>query len=92
MQYVPFGKLGFKVSRLGFGTMRLPTVQDGENRIPDSPRAIAMLRHAIDEGVNYVDTAWPYHNGESENIVGRALLDGYRERVKLATKLHCWAI
>lgn len=92
MQYVPFGKLGFKVSRLGFGTMRLPTVQDGENRIPDSPRAIAMLRHAIDEGVNYVDTAWPYHNGESENIVGRALLDGYRERVKLATKLPCWAV
>ena len=92
MQYVPFGKLGFQVSRLGFGTMRLPTVQDGENRIPDSPRAIAMLRHAIDEGVNYVDTAWPYHNGESENIVGRALLDGYRERVKLATKLPCWAV
>ena len=93
MQYVPFGKLGFEVSRLGFGAMRLPTVaQDDGKQVPDVPRAVALIRAAIDGGVNYVDTAYPYHGGESEKIVGMALKDGYRERVKLATKLPCWAV
>lgn len=93
MQYVPFGSLNFDVSRLGFGAMRLPTVtRDDGKTVPDAPRAVALIRSAIDGGVNYVDTAYPYHGGESEKVVGQALKDGYRERVKLATKLPCWAV
>ena len=92
MQYVPFGNLGFPISRLGLGCMRLPmTEQDGKS-VVDVPRAIALIRAAIDGGVTYIDTAYPYHGGESENIVGQALRDGYRERVKLATKLPVWKV
>jgi predicted aldo/keto reductase-like oxidoreductase len=68
--------------------MRFPTK---EGQI-DEPRTIRQIRTAIDRGVNYVDTAWPYHGGESEPLVGRALKDGYRERVKLATKLPSFLI
>ncbi len=92
MQYVPFGQLGFEISRLGFGMMRLPQIVNGEEKTTDEARAIAMLRSAIDRGVNYVDTAYPYCAGQSEPIVGRALRDGYRERVKLATKLPVWKV
>jgi predicted aldo/keto reductase-like oxidoreductase len=58
----------------------------------DEERATLQVRHAIDHGVNYIDTAWPYHGGESEPFVGRALAGGYRERVKLATKLPAWLV
>lgn len=93
MQTVPFGKLGFDVSRLGFGMMRLPTyeVEEGRRAI-DRPEAIRMLRHAIDSGVNYVDTAYGYHDGESEILTGIALKDGYREKVKLTSKLPQWLV
>lgn len=92
MQYVPFGKHGFQVSRLGFGCMRLPTAQEGERRVIDREEAIALIRRGIDGGITYVDTAYPYHDGESEIVVGKALKDGYRERVRLTTKLPVWAV
>lgn len=87
MQYRQFGKTGVKVSALGFGAMRLPLLKD---ETVDRNRAIAMIRHAIDQGVNYVDTAYPYHNGESEGIVGEALMDGYRDKTYIATKCPVW--
>ena len=93
MQYVPFGKLGFDVSRLGFGMMRLPTMTDEEGKVRiNRPEAMRMLRHAIDQGVNYVDTAYGYHFQESEIFTGLALKDGYREKVKLTTKLPQWLV
>ncbi len=88
MLYRKVPKTGDELSILGFGCMRLPQ-KDG--RI-DQDRAEHQVRSAIDCGVNYVDTAWPYHGGESEPFVGRALGGGYRERVKLATKLPAWLV
>jgi len=83
MQYRIVPKNGDKLSVLGFGCMRLPL--KGQN--VDEEHAIKQIRYAIDNGVNYVDSAPPYHGGNSEKVLGKALLDDYRKRVKIATKL-----
>ncbi|NLC33509.1 MAG: aldo/keto reductase [Clostridiales bacterium] len=93
MQKLPFTNLGFDVSRLGFGMMRLPTLISDEGKtVINRKEAIAMVRHAIDHGLNYVDTAYGYHDGESEIVTGLALKHGYREKVKLTTKLPQWLV
>ncbi len=79
------------VSALGMGCMRMPTLNEEGHPI-DRPAAIRLIRHAIDGGVTYVDTAYGYHDGKSEGLVGEALKDGYRERVTLATKLPVWLV
>jgi len=88
MLYRTMPKTGDKLSILGFGCMRLPMA---EGKI-DEGRAIAQIRGAIDKGVNYVDTAWPYLGGASEPLLGKALREGYRDKVKVATKLPTWLV
>jgi uncharacterized protein len=88
MLYRKMPENGDELSILGFGCMRLPLK---EGKI-DEERARQQVHYAIDHGVNYIDTAWPYHMGESEPFVGRTLANGYREKVKLATKLPSWTV
>ncbi len=89
MRYRTMPKNGDELSVLGFGCMRLPLLEGGDIHVD---KAIEQIRYAIDSGVNYLDTAWPYHGGASESILGNALQDGYREKVKIATKLPTWLI
>ncbi|NQT59709.1 MAG: aldo/keto reductase [Bacteroidetes bacterium] len=91
MLYRTFPNNEDKLSILGFGCMRLP-IKSMKAKDIDFDLAEAMVRKAIDNGVNYIDTAWPYHGGESEPFLARALADGYREKVFLATKLPSWMI
>jgi uncharacterized protein len=85
MQYRTFQGLDWKPSALGIGAMRLPIVNNNQSEV-DIAEATRMIRYAIDNGVNYLDTAYFYHGGNSETAVGEALKDGYREKIKLATK------
>ena len=97
MLYRNLKKTGIKVSILGFGCMRLPIIDGNPERI-NVPLATKMLHHAIDQGVNYVDTAYPYHGistaggGKSEIFLGNVLKNVYRDQVYLATKLPSWLV
>lgn len=81
MEYTTFGRTGLRVSRFGLGCMRLPK---------DEAEAIRIVRYAVDNGVNYLDTAYAYKGNEA--IIGKALKEGYRDRVVLATKSPIWNI
>lgn len=81
MQYAAYGKTGLKVSRFGLGCMRFPS---------DEKKAVEMVRYALDNGVNYLDTAYIYEG--SEVLTGKALRDGYRDKAILATKNPIWKI
>lgn len=91
MHYRKFGQTGETVSALGFGCMRLPII-DGDTSKINYDLALPMVRKAIDEGLTYIDTAWPYHGKTSEPFVAEVLKDGYREKVTLATKLPSWMV
>lgn len=88
MRYRPHGLTGANVSALGFGMLRLPMLED--NKTVDEARTIEMVRHAIDRGLNYVDTGYVYLGGQSETVTGKALANGYRDRVYLTSKSPWW--
>jgi len=92
MQYRTFGKDKRKVSILGFGTMRLPTDNGKMSGTVNEKEAARIVQYGIDHGINYIDTAKIYHDGECEAILGRILQNGYREKVTIATKLPTWEI
>lgn len=91
MKYRKLGNNNDLVSAIGYGTMRFPVLNKDPSKIDEST-AIEQLRYGIDSGINYIDTAYAYHMGNSEIVVGKALKDGYREKVFLADKLPTWLI
>ncbi len=91
MEYRKFGSTGADLSILGFGAMRLP-LSDSDPANIDFAEATRIVRYAFDNGVNYLDTAYPYHGGNSEKFCAQVLKDGYREKVFLATKLPVWEV
>ncbi len=91
MQYRKMGSLDWEVSALGFGCMRLPSRRFSLMGA-DLEESKRIIRYGIDRGINYIDTAWPYHMGESEKVLGEILQDGYRDKVKLVTKLPMFLV
>jgi len=87
MQYRKYGKLDYEVSALGLGCMRLPrTVKEDGTATVDREKAYELIRYAADNGINYFDTAFTYHNMDSEAVLGEALEGERRKKVKIATK------
>ena len=86
MKYRTMGKLGIRASAFGLGCMRFNGAASGDSVI-DEQKAVSLIRRAIDGGVTYIDTAYVYLNKTSEIILGKALRDGYRDRVTIATKV-----
>ncbi|MBR3273449.1 MAG: aldo/keto reductase [Clostridia bacterium] len=91
MKYRKFGKLGIEGSAFGLGCMRFNGEASGDSII-DEQKAISLIRRAIDGGVTYLDTAYVYLDRTSEIVLGKALLDGYRDRVTIATKMPMEAV
>lgn len=89
MKYRRFGNTGKKVSALGFGMMRLPLLQADDPSSIDKAQAVRMVEEALAGGVNYFDTAWPYHGGESETFLGEVLKG---KDVFIADKAPVWEI
>lgn len=94
MQYKTMPGSNDKLSILGYGCARLPAYLGGElSGLIDRKKALSQIRYAIDQGVNYLDTGYEYHAGASESFLGEYVLkEGYREKVKIATKLPCYMI
>ena len=86
MQYRTMGKLGIRTSAFGLGCMRFNGPASGDSVI-DETKAVSLIRRAVDGGVTYLDTAYVYLDKTSETVLGKALLDGYRDRVTIATKM-----
>ena len=86
MKYRTMGKLGIQASAFGLGCMRFNGEANGDSTI-DEQKAIGLIRKAIDGGVTYLDTAYVYLDKTSEIVLGKALQDGYREKVMIATKM-----
>ncbi|ACV28495.1 putative oxidoreductase [Anaerococcus prevotii] len=83
---------GEKISRLGFGCMRFKTI-DGDNGKIDKKASSKDILEAIDNGLTYIDTAYPYHDGKSEKFIGEFLEENkLRDKIKLTTKLPCWLV
>ena len=76
------------ISILGYGAMRFPT----KFGLIDEEKATKQLKYAIDSGLNYIDTAYFYHGGQSERFIGKFLKEGYRDKVYLATKMPPWLV
>jgi uncharacterized protein len=91
VEYRSFGKLNWKVSALGFGTMRLPTVGVDQANV-NLDETARLIRFALDQGVNYIDSAFTYHDGNSEIAVGKALSGRYRDKAKVATKMPVYQV
>jgi predicted aldo/keto reductase-like oxidoreductase len=92
MIYRPFGKSDLEISQLGFGCMRFPLTIDNDPTSIDEAKSSQMIHYAIDNGINILDNAWPYHREASEKFTGRALQGGYRQKIYLSTKLPMWLI
>ncbi len=86
MKYRTMGKLGIQASAFGLGCMRFNGAASGDSVI-DEQKAVSLIRRAIDGGVTYIDTAYVYLDKTSEIVLGKALRDGYREKVTIATKV-----
>ena len=91
MEYRDFGKTGIKVSKLGFGAMRFPETEKKGQWYIDEDRAIALMQKGFKDGINYVDTAYPYCHERSEVLVGKAV-NNWDDRVYVSSKSPLWKL
>jgi predicted aldo/keto reductase-like oxidoreductase len=92
MDYRNLGKTGFKASALGFGAMRLP-INNKKAKNINGKETEKMVVYAIENGINYFDTAYIYHEGMSETVLGKIFKKNKcRDKIKIATKMPCWIV